>query len=128
MQNLPTLGRAILQHPNRPLHASLSMTNKNFYSACIKGKRAVFAPFDFHVHTLGSADVRIGKRYAQLPDVVKSKLPILSKEPPSLEQYDIEMASTFPPEEYYSLLLAKKRMLFDGAPPPNGRGNWGIVA
>lgn len=87
--------------------------NQNFLSKIKTSREARFAPFDFHVHTLGSADVRIGNRYAKLPQLIRDSLQQLTKEPADFAAYDTEISSQWAPSDYYDLLMSRKRQLFD---------------
>ncbi len=104
------------------------MTNEKLYLETNKGKRALFAPFDFHVHTLGSADVRIGQRYDKLPQTIRDVLPKLTKDPSDLAAYDAEIGKVWAAADYYNFLVAKKASLFDGGKGPGERRNLAVIA
>ena len=63
----------------------------------LKTPLARFYLADFHVHSVGSADVCIGDRFDRLPQEIRDRLPKLSKEPTDLAAYDASVKDKVPP-------------------------------
>jgi len=94
---------------NRDFLKSLSALGAGFYLS------------DFHVHSPGSADMCIGERYDALSDDEKKFLRQISSLPEGLEQYDKDMISKFPIEEYYNLLVDRRDGVAAEEGIPEGR-------
>lgn len=84
------------------------ISNKDFRKS-IKGTRARFYLCDFHVHSPGSADIRVGERFDSLSEIEKrniAEIPLSLMDKPVA--YEEEAIKKFSIEQYYSLLLNRR--------------------
>jgi hypothetical protein len=82
-------------------------TNREFLKA-LKAPASSFYLCDFHVHSPGSADTRIGDRFDALSPAEKGLLPKLSKLPPDLAGYDKQALTDCPVGKFYDLLVKRR--------------------
>lgn len=88
---------------------------------------ASFYLYDFHVHSVGSADICIGKRFDALPETLKTQLTKLDADPPDLAVYDTEIAARVPVEMFFGELLARRNEVAAGLGQKETE-NWAFVA
>jgi len=82
-------------------------TNREFLKS-LKAPAANFYLCDFHVHSPGSADTRIGDRFDALSAAEKDLLPKLSDLPKDLAAYDKQAVANCPVEKFYDLLVKRR--------------------
>ena len=93
---------------NRKFLRSLSTSVARFYLA------------DLHVHSPGSADIRIGERFEALSAAEKKFLPKLKKLPDDLSKYDVEICSEFPVSDFYNQLVERRDRVAKDQGIPSG--------
>ena len=99
---------------NREFLRSLSTSVARFYLA------------DFHVHSPGSADIRIGDRFDALSGKEKTFLSQLKNLPDDLAKYDAEICSEFPVSDFYDQLLERRDPVANLQSIPSGM-DWAFV-
>jgi hypothetical protein len=82
-------------------------TNREFLKA-LKAPASSFYLCDFHVHSPGSADTRIGDRFNALSQSEKTLLPELTSLPNDLAAYDKKASVDCPVEKFYDLLVKRR--------------------
>jgi ABC-type lipoprotein export system ATPase subunit len=82
-------------------------TNREFLKS-LKVPTASFYLCDFHVHSPGSADTRIGDRFDALSPAEKQLLPKLDDLPKDLAAYDKQAAVDCPVGDFYDLLVKRR--------------------
>lgn len=82
-------------------------TNREFLKA-LKAPASSFYLCDLHVHSPGSADTRIGDRFAALSPAEKVLLPQLPSLPNDLAAYDKQALIDCPVGKFYDLLVKRR--------------------
>jgi hypothetical protein len=82
-------------------------TNREFLKS-LKAPTASFYLCDFHVHSPGSADTRIGDRFDVLSPEEKQLLPKLDDLPKDLAAYDKQAVADCPVGNFYDLLVKRR--------------------
>ncbi len=101
-------------------------TNKAFAKS-LKAPASSFYLCDFHVHSPGSADTRIGQRFAALSNDEKLMLPELGPLPNDLAVYEKQVLTTCPAGTFYDLLLKRRNQVVSDQGISDGN-DWAFVA
>lgn len=106
----------------------MSTANKEFLKS-IKAKAPAsnFFLCDFHVHSPGSADTRIGDRFDALSPAEKQLLPKLPKLPQDLAAYDKQALIDCPVGKFYELLVKRRDDIARAQGIPEGN-DWAFLA
>lgn len=101
-------------------------TNKAFAKS-LKAPASSFYLCDCHVHSPGSADTRVGERFAALSSDEKALLPELGTLPDDLAAYEKQVLTTCPVGAFYDLLLRRRNEVVNSQGISDGR-DWAFVA
>lgn len=101
-------------------------TNQEFAKA-LQAPRSRFYLCDFHVHSPGSADTRVGERFAALSPDERAWSPELKAVPADLAAYEKTIISRCPVAQFYDQLLAHRDRLARSQGVGEER-DWAIVA
>ena len=106
----------------------MSTANREFLKS-IKSKAPAsnFYLCDFHVHSPGSADTRMGDRFAALSPVEKELLPQLTSLPKDLATYDKQALIDCPVGKFYDLLVKRRDDIARTQGIPEGN-DWAFLA
>lgn len=86
---------------------SIMRTNREFLKS-LKAPASSFYLCDFHVHSPGSADTRIGDRFDELSPAEKQLLPKLADLPKDLAAYDKQAVIDCAVGKFYDLLVKRR--------------------
>jgi energy-coupling factor transporter ATP-binding protein EcfA2 len=101
-------------------------TNSEFLKK-LKAPASSFYLCDFHVHSPGSADTRVGDRFQALSDNEKKLLSQLSTIPKDLAEYEKGILRTCAVSKFYDLLIERRAHLANTCGIPEGM-DWAVLA
>ena len=101
-------------------------TNRELLKA-LRSPSARFYPYDFHVHSVGSADTCVGNRFTVLPPDFQARLTQLPKVPDDLSAYDKTIGDKVPLDVFYAAVRARRDQIITDSGQSTS-DNWAFIA